>query len=267
MKTTVSKGFTLIELLVVIAIIALLLSVLIPSLRKAKDYAKQIVCLNNCKTFGMANVMYANAYKGYFVPYVDTTRVINGRAVTWCSNEAFLSYIALSNYDTIEKLKTGEYELPDKYHCPSAKVRPRDDPFWITAGWVIRTTYGFNAYDWAKVGAYLNPPTSSKFFAWRSASIKQPAEKIIFADSSDLIVTVLRANYKNYWDVYGDEYRNPLNRADAIEMTSYRHNEKANFNFADGHADTVKKENAFFYDNNGLANTAANDLHWLVHKF
>jgi prepilin-type processing-associated H-X9-DG protein/prepilin-type N-terminal cleavage/methylation domain-containing protein len=264
MKTNVSKGFTLIKLLVVIAIIALLLSVIVPALRKAKDYAKQLVCLNNCKTFGMANVMYANAYNGYLVPYADKTRIVNGRPTTWCSNETFLNYIALSNYDTISGLSTGEWELPDKYHCPSAKVRPRNDPFWITAGWVIRTTYGFNAYDSAKVNECLS---KLPLFAWRSTSIKQPAEKIIFADSSDLIVTELRANYKNYWDIYGDEYRNPLNRADAIEITSYRHNEKANFTFADGHADTLKKENAFFYNSSGLPDNAMNDHLWLVHSF
>jgi prepilin-type N-terminal cleavage/methylation domain-containing protein/prepilin-type processing-associated H-X9-DG protein len=257
------KAFTLIELLVVIAIITLLLSIIMPSLRQAKDYAKQIVCLNNCKTFGLANVMYANEYEGYLVPYADKTRVINGRAVTWCSNEVFLDYIALSNHDTIGDLKTGEYELPDKYHCPSAKVRDRDDPFWKDK-WVIRTTYGINIYDLAMVNACL---ATSPLFAWRSTSIKQPAEKIFFADSSDILVTELRANYKQYWDVYGDEYRNPLNFSDAIQITSYRHNEKVNFTFADGHADTVKKENAFLYDNTGLPNNAANDLHWLVHKF
>ena len=53
------KGFTLIELLVVIAIIALLLSIILPSLRLAKEAGKRIVCLNNEKQLALAWTMYA----------------------------------------------------------------------------------------------------------------------------------------------------------------------------------------------------------------
>ncbi len=52
------RGFTLVELLVVIAIIALLLSVLLPSLRKAKQLAQRVLCMSNQKQFGLAHIMY-----------------------------------------------------------------------------------------------------------------------------------------------------------------------------------------------------------------
>jgi prepilin-type N-terminal cleavage/methylation domain-containing protein len=54
-------GFTLIELLVVIAIIALLLSVLLPGLKKAKDYSKRVICATRLKQIGTAMKMYADA--------------------------------------------------------------------------------------------------------------------------------------------------------------------------------------------------------------
>ena len=57
------KGFTLIELLVVVAIIALLLSILMPSLTTAKEHARRLSCATHQKTIGVAIAMYANQQK------------------------------------------------------------------------------------------------------------------------------------------------------------------------------------------------------------
>lgn len=54
------KGFTLVELLVAIAIIALLVSILLPSLTKAREQARVAVCLNNLHQFGVALVTYSS---------------------------------------------------------------------------------------------------------------------------------------------------------------------------------------------------------------
>lgn len=76
MKKNGWTGFTLLEMLVVTAVIAILFSILMPSLRKAKDKAREIECANNMRQTGIALIQYASDNDGYGVIYRDavTTR-------------------------------------------------------------------------------------------------------------------------------------------------------------------------------------------------
>jgi prepilin-type N-terminal cleavage/methylation domain-containing protein/prepilin-type processing-associated H-X9-DG protein len=68
MKKIDQKGFTLIELLVVISIIAILMAIMIPALRKARESAKTVVCASNLRQIGYAFNMYVDAQRNKKFP-------------------------------------------------------------------------------------------------------------------------------------------------------------------------------------------------------
>ncbi len=75
------RSFTLIELLVVVAIIAVLLSILLPALGKARDEVRKISCLNNHRQLILAMLQYASDYSGHY----PRTSLVDDRESCWSS--------------------------------------------------------------------------------------------------------------------------------------------------------------------------------------
>lgn len=126
-------GFTLIEVLVVVAIIALIVAILLPSLRKAREQAKRVVCANNHKQILEGLYVYTNEYKGY-LPI--STEYWNA-SLTWIVYHNFEERYGWKGWLHLGLLY-GAHQIPDPkiYYCPSYT----DFPHIYPEGW-----YGFSA--------------------------------------------------------------------------------------------------------------------------
>jgi prepilin-type N-terminal cleavage/methylation domain-containing protein/prepilin-type processing-associated H-X9-DG protein len=162
------KGFTLVELLVVIAIIALLLSILMPSLGRAREQGKRVVCASHDKQTGLAMNMWIEENSGYLMPWRVQEQGVGQGLSSWA--------IALAPY------VGGKTNDPTKAHkvfmCPSAeKITPDSDGF--------RSGYGCNA-----TGVFCNVgpgypatcPNPPKYLAYH-----QPAKLLAVTDGEGLM--------------------------------------------------------------------------------
>src|SRR5438309_7061925 len=89
-------GFTLVELLVVIGIIALLISILLPALNRAREEGKRTICLTGLRSFGQLLNMYANDNKGRVPLGYDSTK--HGGYIVYNGGYKVLACLYEGNY-------------------------------------------------------------------------------------------------------------------------------------------------------------------------
>jgi prepilin-type N-terminal cleavage/methylation domain-containing protein/prepilin-type processing-associated H-X9-DG protein len=110
-------GFTLVELLVVIGIIALLISILLPSLNKARAAAQTVTCASNLRQLGMCMLMYENDNKG-------------GLVVEWTAGPMW-PYLMKPYFGKLpSNTSIGNTQTRDKILlCPAAQTKSTNDSF------------------------------------------------------------------------------------------------------------------------------------------
>jgi len=204
---TRKKAFTLIELLVVISIIALLVSILMPALSKARFQAKSIVCKSNLHQWGLAINLYANDYDGK-VPRQDFG---SSGCNLWDVSMAFICYT--NEYTNASGVTRPSVMVEYGIDQPEFKYCPLSSPELVAdleeiMDWYKPIFTMFVGYSWygprSSDGTYY--PTGYPVKTFDKVASRKPimSDCIQKAKNAtpDLLPDDFAANYgmSNFWD-------------------------------------------------------------------
>ena len=252
-RSKTAAAFTLIELLVVIAIIAILAAMLLPALAAAKKKAQQAYCINNMKQLGLGMLLYVDGNSDNFPGCASVNEFGFGPSdwVYWESNNPpyypSLNWTKQSPIATILKGQNSQL-----FRCPRDTYDVERNTCNSTAAYkgAYPFSYCLTSFDPDANGVSLGMasilPLTGTHYLFRSAAIKRPSAKIMFAEPQTSRMDSMKASGECSQSindpgaggatVINDGRWNPPTGGKTLTS---RHGKKGDVTFADGHVENV----------------------------